>query len=281
MLIVDAQVHVWAADHPDRPWPRPLMAPQRAEPLLPDELLVEMEQAGVDATVLVPPIWEGGRNDIALQAAQARPDRFAVMGRIDQMDPATAKLFPRWLEQPGMLGIRLAFGHADLWPLLSAGHFNWIWTAAEKAGIPLMVLVPHLLVPEIDKVAERHPGLKIVMDHLSVPSGLKDAAAFRDIDQVYAIAKRPNVAAKVSALPSYSTDRYPYPSLHPYIRRAYDAFGPQRCFWGTDISRSPITLRQHVTLFTEALPWLTGQDLEWVMGRGVCQWLGWKLPGAF
>ena len=71
----------------------------------------------------------------------------------------------------------------------------------------------------------------------------------------------------MSALPCYSTDRYPYKSLHPYIRQAYDAFGPERLFWGTDLSRSPIPYRQHVTMFTEELPWLKGKDLELVMGE--------------
>ena len=89
--------------------------------------------------------------------------------------------------------------------------------------------------------------------------------------------ERPNVAAKVSALPCYSTGKYPYKELHDYIRRAYDAFGPKRLFWGTDLSRSPITYRQHVTMFTEEIPWLTSEDKEWIMGRAVCEWLDWKI----
>ena len=42
-------------------------------------------------------------------------------------------------------------------------------------------------------------------------------------------------------------------------------------------SRSPIPYRRHVTLFTEELPWLAGEDLEWVMGRGVCERLDRKI----
>ena len=53
-----------------------------------------------------------------------------------------------------------------------------------------------------------------------------------------------------------------------------DAFGPRRTFWGTDLTRMPCTYRECVSLFTEELPWLKGEDLEWVMGRGVCEWLG-------
>jgi L-fuconolactonase len=161
-------------------------------------------------------------------------------------------------------------------PLLAEGHADWIWKEAEEAGVPIYVLVHHDTVHVIDAIAKRHPDLKLVMDHLALSSSQKDEAAFENFDKLLAIAKRPNVAAKVSALPCYSTDKYPYPTLHKYIRQAYDAFGPQRLFWGTDLSRSPIPYRQHVTLFMEELPWLSESDKEWIMGRGVCEWLGWR-----
>jgi hypothetical protein len=37
--------------------------------------------------------------------------------------------------------------------------------------------------------------------------------------------------------------------------------------------------RQWVTMFTEELLWLEGRDLELVMGRAVCDWIGWTLSG--
>ena len=139
-----------------------------------------------------------------------------------------------------------------------------------------MVLIRQEHIYLIDAIAEKHPQLKIVIDHFALDSHARDAEAFRDFDKLLAIAKRPNVAAKASALPCYSNDAYPYRSLHPYIRQAYDAFGPQRLFWGTDLSRSPISYRQNVTMFTEEMPWLTADDKTWIMGRGVCEWLGWS-----
>ena len=87
------------------------------------------------------------------------------------------------------------------------------------------------------------------------------------------------MAVKASALPRYSTEPYPYRALHPHIRRVFDAFGPRRTFWGTDLTRLPCSYRQAITLFTEELPWLSASDKEWVMGRAVCAWLGWPLPG--
>ena len=48
-------------------------------------------------------------------------------------------------------------------------------------------------------------------------------------------------------------------------------------FWGSDFTRLPCTYRQCLTHFTEELPWLSATDKEWIMGRGVCEWLGWKV----
>src|ERR1700755_1518759 len=102
MLIVDAQVHIWGADTPERPWPESGKGrAQRAEALSKKDLLQEMNAVGVAAAVIVPPSWEGDRNDLALAAAQAYPDRFAVMGRLALRDPGSRGLVGRWEAEPG------------------------------------------------------------------------------------------------------------------------------------------------------------------------------------
>lgn len=276
-MIVDAQVHVWGADTPERPWP-PGHAHRahRPRPFSKDDLLAEMAAAGVDRAVIVPPSWEGDRNDLALAAAAAHPDKFAVMGRplLAQPDP---QALDRWREQPGMLGIRVTTAGAGARSLFTEPAGDWLWQAAERAGLPAMVSTPGLL-PEVGRLAERHPGMRFVIDHLALVRDGKDEAAFGDLANLLALAKLPNVAAKASALPRYSSEPYPYPRLHPYLRQVFDAFGPRRFFWGTDMTGIPCTYRQAVTLFTEELPWLQGDDRFWVMGGALCAWLGWELP---
>ena len=127
----------------------------------------------------------------------------------------------------------------------------------------------------VDKIAERHPGLRLVVDHLALRR-VRDDAAFADLPLLLAMAKRPNVAAKASALPCFSSEPWPYRNLHPYIEQVFDAFGPRRMFWGTDLSRLPCTYRQAVTMFTAELAFLSTDDKEWVMGKGLCAWLGWQ-----
>lgn len=105
MLIVDSQVHIGGANTPERPWPA-RHAPHRPTPFSADDLLQEMNTAGVDAAIIVPPGWEGDRNDLGLEAARLHPTRFAVMGRIDPTAAESCSIIPRWRKQPGMLGLR-------------------------------------------------------------------------------------------------------------------------------------------------------------------------------
>jgi hypothetical protein len=55
----------------------------------------------------------------------------------------------------------------------------------------------------------------------------------------------------------------------------YDAFGPRRLFWGTDITKMPCSWRQCVTHFQE-IDWIPDADKKLIMGEAICDWLGWK-----
>ncbi len=55
----------------------------------------------------------------------------------------------------------------------------------------------------------------------------------------------------MSGAPSYSSQPYPYKNIHGYLRQIFEAFGPERSFWGTDITRVPCSYRQCMTMFTE------------------------------
>src|SRR5690349_24933100 len=95
MMIVDAQVHIWAANSPERPWPKGRHDAHKPQPITAEDMLRDMKTAGVDRAVLVPPSWEGEYNDVCLAAAQKYPDKFAVMGRVDPELPESRKAIAR------------------------------------------------------------------------------------------------------------------------------------------------------------------------------------------
>ncbi len=272
MLIVDSQVHIWEN----------VMLPEwhrQVETFSKDDLLAEMAEAGVDAVLLHPPGAVAGGNELALAAAAAHPDKFAVLGHVPPDTPEESRaLLEERLEQPGYLGLRYIFTlpGRENWP--TDGTMNWIYDTLEEKGLPLGLLA-HSFLPTVGEVAERHPGLRLLIDHLGASPHEKDDKAFETLPELVALAKYPNVAVKLSDAPAHSSDDYPYRNIHDHIHRIVDAFGPERCFWGTDLSRMPCTYRQCVTMYTEEMPWLAGNDLELVMGRALCNWVGWDLAG--
>ena len=276
MLIADSQVHIWGPNTPERPW-KPGRKAQRPVPLGADEVLCEMDAAGVDRVVIVPPSIEGGRNDLAIAAVRSHPDRFAIMGRLELEDPAARGRLAHWRDQPGMFGVRINF-KSELKKLPTDPDVEWFWAEAERAGVRVFASVMQADAHSVATVAKRHPDLRIAVDHLGIVNDTqKGAEAFANLDRLLALADNGNVAVKVSSMPGYASDGYPYRSLHPYLRRVYDAFGPKRMFWGSDLSRLHGPYRECVTMFTEEMNWLTSDDLDWIMGRGLCEWLGWKV----
>jgi len=273
--IIDSQVHIWAENTPQRPWaPNMEGRAHLPEPLTAERLLGLMDAAAVDAAILVPPSLEGDRNDLALSAAQKYPHRFAVMGRIDLGRPRS---LASWRDEPGMLGLRLTFHLGDTRGQLSDGSADWLWPQAEQHGVPVMVHAPDDL-PRIAAVADRHPGLAIIVDHMGFARETMDGNAPAGAARMAALARCPNVSVKVSALPCFMSEPYPFRNLNEPLKRVIEAFGPRRCFWGTDLSRTlaHCTYRQGVTHFTEELDFLSAGDLDWIMGRALCERLGWR-----
>ena len=270
MLIVDAQVHIWASG-------TPVFHHRQVPAYTRDELLRDMDEAGVHAALLHPPSWDPRANEVALEAARAHPDRLAILGFFDVGRPDNRSLIDTWKKHPGMLGLRFAFLRPGEENRLVDGTADWVWAGAERASLPVGLLCPNR-VKVVGEIAARHPGLRLLVDHMARPRGSKDDAGFADLGDLLALAKYPNVAVKATGAPSYSSEAYPYRNIHRYLQRIFDAFGPARMFWGTDITRMPCSWRQCITMFTEELPWLKGRDLELVMGRALCDWIGWKLP---
>jgi predicted TIM-barrel fold metal-dependent hydrolase len=272
MQIVDAQIHTWGTGLPSN------ASHWQVTHFTPEEAIALMDEGGIDAAVIHPPGWDPNSTELALAAVRDYPGRFAIMGSLPLDKPDSRARIAGWRSQPGMLGLRYTFLHDPAKQLLHDGDYEWLFAEAEKAGVPIATLATDSL-EYLGGIAARHPGLKLTIDHLGGRGGLttlKDHAAMTHIPQLLALAKHPNIAVKATGAPGYSAEPYPYPTMQAYLRQIYDAFGPHRVFWGTDISKMPCPWRQCAALFTEELPWLKGRDLELVMGEALCAWWGWN-----
>jgi predicted TIM-barrel fold metal-dependent hydrolase len=278
-IIVDSQIHMWKANTPDRPW-APGTRPQLPEPMTIERVVPMLDEGGVDRVVIVPPTLEGERVDYGQEAARRYPGRFATMGRISLNDPGSARRLPTWRAQPAVLGVRLNFGlgiggEQPAW--LTDGTADWFWPAAEKAGIPVMFLTTGQ-TSLFGRIAERHPQLILIIDHMGVSSeAVRNNTMPAALAESAALAKYPNVSVKLSAAPLFSSEPYPFRDVTAHIRRLFDAYGPSRCYWGTDVTNSfaKATYRQRVTHFTEEMNFLSEEDKDLIMGRAILARLEW------
>ncbi len=274
MQIVDAQIHVWGSGLPSN------MAHRQVTAFTTEEAVGLMDAGGVDAAIIHPPGWDPNSTAMAFAAVRDYPGRFAIMGAFPLDQPASRELVTTWRNQPGMLGLRYGFLHEPLRTWLADGTLDWLWATAERADVPISMLATDSLTA-IGGIAARHPGLRLTIDHLGGRGGnttLKDAASMTHMPELLALAKYPNVAVKATGAPGYASGTYPFPTMHPFLRQIYDAFGPQRMFWGTDISKMQCSWKQCITMFTEELPWLSEPDKALIMGQAICTWWGWERP---
>ena len=269
MLVVNSHIHLWHTNVPNPPHRQISAWPAEAA-------LKEMDEAGVDAAVIQPPNWDPNANAIAEDAAKRFPNRFAILGWFPPEQPESRALVADWKKRPGQKGLRFTFMRPGQEHWASDGTMAWLWPEAERAGLVIAMGCANFL-PVVGQIAERHPGLKLVIDHFGMTVRGKDAEAWGNLPLLLALAKHKHVAVKVSGAPGMSSEPYPFKNTHDGIRAIYDAFGPQRMFWGTDITRLTTPWRQCVTMFTEELRWLNPRDQELIMGRALCNWYGWDL----
>ncbi len=272
MRIVDAQIHLWGTGLPSN------LAHRQVTSFTPQEAIGLMDEGGIDAAIIHPPGWDPKSTDMAMRAMRDYPGRFAIMGSLPLGEPQTRERIASWREQPGMLGLRYTFLSDPARQWVADGTLDWLWAAAEQAGVPIAMLATDSLTM-LGRIAERHPGLRLTIDHLGGRGGntmLKDSEAMTHMPELLALAKFPNVAVKATGAPGYSSEAYPFPAMHIYLRQIFDAFGPNRMFWGTDITKMPCSWRQCAAMFTEELPWLNDTDKRLIMGEAICEWWGWK-----
>jgi predicted TIM-barrel fold metal-dependent hydrolase len=283
VMIADSQVHLWGDETPDRSWipggQERLRHMGHLPSLGPDYLVGKMDAGGVHRAVIVPPTWDRDRVDVALEAWRRFPDRFRVMGRIPVDRPDVAReLLRSWRDEPAIAGVRLTFSFETERDWIHDGTADWFWPYAEEHDIPVMMLVPNGK-DKVGSIAEKHPGLRISIDHMGILGNTTDDRVAPYVAATAALARYPNVTVKLSNIPSFSTAKYPFSNVMPYVQQLVQAFGAERCFWGTDLSRMlgkyGVDYKEGVALVTEHMPFLSEREKALVLGEALCSWLRW------
>jgi L-fuconolactonase len=250
MLILDAQVHAYERDHPGRPWAAVLHGPPEVTG---DEMVRAMDAVGVDGALLVSP-FTMYRYDAsyAIDVHAAHPGRFALIKPVDPADPAVADTIAQWAARDGAVAVRIMMTRGVSSDPADPG-INRVLVAAAKNSLPVNLLCWGRL-EQVDRMAARNPNTMLVIDHLGLQQPFEPPPPeepFADLPQVLKLAARDNVAIKISGACTLSQEPYPYNDIWAPLGRIFEAFGFDRCMWGTDWTRAValLTYQQGVDAF--------------------------------
>ena len=237
MLTIDAQVHVYERDYPGRPWVDVLAGPPEVTG---DDMVSAMDAVGVDAAIVVS-AWTMYRYDpsYAISVRAAYPDRFALVKPIDPADPAADETIADWAATDGAVGVRIMLTQAGSDDPDDPG-INRILASAGRHGLPVNLSCRDRL-PQVADLAARNEQTQLVVDHLGlfqprVPPAPEEP--FAELPSLLELAAFENVAVKVTGACTMSRAPFPYDDLWDPLRRVFDAFGMDRCMWGTDWTRA-------------------------------------------
>lgn len=271
MPIIDSQVHAYEANTPKRPW---ATVPNWPPHVTGDEMVAAMSKVGVDGAIFISS-FSMYRYDAsyAVEVARAHPKKMAIVKPVDPDDPAVADVIAEWKRTPGTVGIRIMITKEpgrDRDP--KAPGFDRICRAAAQHDFPLNMLCWGNLDAGTT-IIDRHPQTRFILDHLGIMQPRTPPAPaqpWADLPKVLELAKRPNVVIKISGACTLSREPYPFNDIWAPLARIFDAWGFERCLWGTDWTRAfaVVNYEQAVKPFLETKR-LSDSERAMLMG-GAC-----------
>ncbi len=275
MATIDSQVHTYEHDHPGRPWVSVLTGPPHVTG---DEMVAAMDAVGVDGALLVSP-YAMYRYDAsyAIDVYAAHPTRFRLIKPVDPSDPAVAETIADWAATKGTVGVRIMMRDGVSTDAADPG-LNLVLTTAARHGLPVNLMTTGRL-EQARQLAARNPGTRVVIDHLGLPQPQKPPAPaepWAALPSLLALAAHDNIAVKISGACTLSHEPFPYNDIWDPLFRIFDAFGFDRCMWGTDWTRAVevLTYEQGVEAF-RVTDRLSDSDRAALMGESLQRIYNW------
>ncbi|MGE0260288.1 MAG: amidohydrolase [Alphaproteobacteria bacterium] len=275
MPILDSQVHAYERNHPGRPWVGTLYGPAEVTG---NQMTAAMDAAGVAGAILVSP-FSMYRYDAsyALEVYAAHPNRFRLIKPVDPTDPAVLDTIADWAATKGTVGIRVFLRDEASTDPADPG-INRVLAAAARHSLPVNLACRGRL-DQAEQLAARNPNTRLVIDHLGLAQPHEPPVPpepFAELPKLLALAAHDNVAVKISGACTLSCEPFPYTDIWDPLGRIFDAFGFDRCMWGTDWTRAVgmLTYKQGVDAFivTERL---SHSERDALMGETLRRIYGW------
>lgn len=236
MAVIDSQVHVYEADTPERPWVHKITGPAHATG---EEQVAAMDALGIDGAIIVSTYTTYRYDSSYAQLVHARhPGRFALVKPVDPTNPAVAEQIADWADQPGAVGVRIMLAFAETRDPADPG-LNLVLAESARRDLPVCVFATRHLDAARTLIAQ-NPDTVVVIDHVGLPQmHLREGEnIWEDLPKVLALAQFDNVRIKLSGAGTMSRQPFPYDDLWEPMLRIIDAYGVDRCLWGSDWTRA-------------------------------------------
>jgi predicted TIM-barrel fold metal-dependent hydrolase len=277
VMIIDSQVHAYAPNTPERPWrTQPQGWPPSATG---EEMVAAMGEVGVDGAIFVSAFSLYGYDaSYAMEVQRAHPGRFALVKPVNPDDPAVEEIIADWKKVPGAVAVRVmiaAYGANDP----HAAGIPRILRAAARHDLPVNLQCGGNLDVAASLI-DSHPRTRFVIDHLGVFQPRSRAVppdVWKDLPRIVELARRPNVVIKVSGACTMSREPFPYPDIWDPLARVFDAWGFERCLWGTDWTRTfPLVNYEQAVEPFRLTDRLSDSEREMLMGGACAKAYGWS-----
>ena len=275
MPIIDSQVHAYAANTPERPWNT---TPNWPDSVNGEEMVAAMDAVGVDGAIFVNAFsMYQYDSSFAEEVQRAHPGKFGLVKPVDPSDPAVADVIADWKKTPGTVGLRVRLTHG-LERAADDPGLDLILHEAVRHNFPINLLSWGKLDVGAALI-DRHPNVQFVLDHLGLLQPHDPPAPpepWADLPKVLDLAKRPNAVIKVSGACTLSREPFPFPDIWDPLARVFDAWGMDRCLWGTDWTRAHavVNYEQAVEPF-RLTDRLSDSDRAMLMGGACAKIYGW------
>jgi L-fuconolactonase len=272
MITFDTHAHIISPD--TRHYPRAPIGGRASDwsqtrPVDADAMLAAMDNAGVARTVLVQAsTCYGHDNSYVANAVAAHPDRFTGVCSVDTLESDAVAVLKHWLDS-GINGLRIFttgsnMGGQQLEILDDSRSFP-VWEYAQQVDLPVCLQMTAKLLPQVELLAQRFPRVRILLDHFARPD-LADGPPYGRAAGLWALARFPNIYFKASPH-TFAAAKSGQATPASFFRRAVDAFGAKRIFWGSNFPAAEGTLTSLLALARENFATLSAEEQEWIFSK--------------
>lgn len=226
----------------------------------------EMQDHGIDKAVLVQ-TGSAYRWDNRLLADTAKGAVGWAVG-VCTLDPESAASpleLERLARDYNVKGVRIEVSPRGFY---HAGAER-LWDKARELGVVVCAHLHKEHLAELGKLLGLFPAVRVVLDHCAYPA-VERGAEDETVREVVNMARFANLYAKLSfAVTASKLKDYPFGDAHPALRAMVDAYGAERCMWGSGFPcehwLKKASYAQHLALFERELA-LSVEEREQILG---------------